>query len=135
MEFLHKILQQLGGGYSPYTVPQSSVYDNIEYCGYIWSNGSILYLDIIDKIQRRTCKFICPDNTFSVTFAIPWPQREFHVNIFMVTVRIYFRFHKFNCSTRLAVRSLVVSLNYVLLLSQLLFLAVIRWNYGLSTNS
>lgn len=68
----------------------------IEYCCHIWSGAPAIYLEILDKIQRRICNIINFDLASRLPSQFPtnvtWLSFVFSLNIFMVVLMSFLPF-------------------------------------------
>ena len=66
----------------------------MEYCCHVWAGAPSYYLELLDKLQKRTCRTICPWLAASLE---PLAHRR---NV--ASLRLFYRYYFGRCSSELA---------------------------------
>ena len=66
----------------------------MEYYCHVWAGGPSCYLDLLDKVQKRICRIVCPSLAASLE---PLAHRR---NV--ASLRLFYRYYFGRCSSELA---------------------------------
>ena len=82
---------------SPEVVPylyKFTIRPCMEYCCHVWAGAPTCYLELLDKLQKRICRTVCPSLTASLE---PLAHRR---NV--ASLSLFYRYYFGRCSSELA---------------------------------
>ena len=66
----------------------------MEYCCHIWAGAPSCYLELLDKLQKRICRTVCP------SLAASLEPMAHHQNV--ASLSLFYRYYFGRCSSELA---------------------------------
>ena len=73
---------------------KSTICSCMEYCCHVWAGTPSCYLDLLDKLQKRICRIVCP------LFAASLEPLAHHRNV--ASLSLFYRYYFGRCSSELA---------------------------------
>ena len=73
---------------------KSTIHPCMEYCYHVWAGAPSCYLELLDKLQKQTCRTVCPSLTASLE---PLAHRQ---NV--ASLSLFYRYYFGRCSSELA---------------------------------